>query len=223
MLDILKPQKTDLDELSRIQKEVSQKVIKEDRTGEPELIAGCDISFSEGETAFASCVLLDYPQMEKIESNTVEVEVDFPYIPTFLAFRELKPMLNATKDIEADVYMIDSQGLAHPRRAGLASHLGVIIDRPTLGVAKNRLCGEAEEPGTEKGSYSLLKDDGETIGAAVRTRTDVNPVYVSIGHKISLEKSIEITLQSSPKYKIPEPIRAAHREATQAMKKSQQG
>jgi len=147
MLDILKPQKTDLDELSRIQKEVSQKVIKEDRTGEPELIAGCDISFSEGETAFASCVLLDYPQMEKIESNTVEVEVDFPYIPTFLAFRELKPMLNATKDIEADVYMIDSQGLAHPRRAGLASHLGVIIDRPTLGVAKNRLCGEAEEPG----------------------------------------------------------------------------
>lgn len=220
MLDILDPHNTDLDELSRLQEEVSRKVVKEDELGQPDTIAGCDISFSENDCAFAACVLLDYPELTEIDRNSVKVEVDFPYIPTFLAFRELKPMLRAIEEIEADVYMIDSQGLAHPRRAGLASHLGVVIDRPTIGVAKSRLCGEAEEPGSEKGSYSLLKDDDEVIGAAVRTRTNVNPVYVSIGHKVNLERAIEITLESSPKYKIPEPIRAAHSLATKRMENS---
>lgn len=217
MLDILDPRNTDLDELSRIQEEVSRKVVKEDELGTPDTIAGCDISFSENDYAFAACVLFEYPELVEIDSNSVKVEIDFPYIPTFLAFRELKPMLRAIKGIEADVYMIDSQGLAHPRRAGLASHLGVVMDRPTIGVAKSRLCGEAEEPDSEKGSYSLLKDDDEVIGAVVRTRTDVKPVYVSIGHRITLERAIEITLESAPKYKIPEPIRAAHSLATKCM------
>lgn len=220
MLDILKAPQTDLDELIKIQEEVSSKVIKEDELGEPETIAGCDISFSEEGYAFAACVLLKYPELEEVDSNAVKVEIDFPYIPTFLAFRELKPMLRAIKEIDSDVYMIDSQGLAHPRRAGLASHLGVIINEPSIGVAKNRLCGEAEEPDLKKGSYSLLKDEGEVIGAVVRTRTDVKPVYVSIGHKIDLDRAIEITLKSSPKYKIPQPIRAAHKLATERMKSS---
>lgn len=220
MLDILKAPTTDLDELIRIQKEVSSRVIKEDELGEPETIAGCDISFSEDDYAFAACVLLKYPELEEIDSKTVKIEIDFPYIPTFLAFRELKPMLRAIRAIDSDVYMIDSQGLAHPRRAGLASHLGVVIDEPTIGVAKNRLCGEAEEPDSEKGSYSLLKDDGEVIGAVVRTRTDVKPVYVSIGHKVDLDRAIEVTLKSSPKYKIPEPIRAAHKLGTEQMESS---
>ncbi len=220
MLDILKAPTTDLDELIRIQKEVSSRVIRDDELEEPETIAGCDISFSEDDYAFASCVLFRYPELEQIESNTIKVEIDFPYIPTFLAFRELKPMLRAIKGIDSDVYMVDSQGLAHPRRAGLASHLGVIIDKPTIGVAKSRLCGEAEEPDSEKGSYSLLRDDGEVIGAVVRTRTNVKPVYVSIGHRVNLDRAIEITLESSPKYKIPEPIRAAHKLATERMKSS---
>ncbi len=159
--------------------------------------------------------------MERVESECVEVEVDFPYIPTFLAFRELEPMLKTVKSIESDVYLIDSQGLAHPRRAGLASHLGVIIDKPTIGVAKSKLCGEIDEkPDSKKGSYSYLRDGGEIIGAAVRTRDNTNPVFVSIGHNVSLEKAIEITLNSSPQYKIPEPIRAAHKLATEKMKKS---
>lgn len=221
MLEILDPPKTDLDELSLIQKKVANRVVKEDESGTPSTVAGCDISFSEDETAYSACVLFEYPELEKIESRCVKVEVDFPYIPTFLAFRELKPMLKTVKDMESDVYLIDSQGLAHPRRAGLASHLGVIIDKPTIGVAKSKLCGEIEkEPDPEKGSYTYLKDDGETIGAAVRTRTDTNPVFVSIGHKVSLEKAVEITLQSSPQYKVPEPIRAAHNLATEKMEKS---
>lgn len=217
MLRILKPPTTNLDELSKIQEEVAEMVVKEDKIGELNTIAGCDLSFSEEDQAFAACVLLDYPSLEEIDRKTLEVNVDFPYIPTFLAFRELEPMLRVAKDMEADVYMVDAQGVAHPRRAGLASHLGVVMDRPTLGIAKSRLCGEAEDPKEEKGSYSILKDDGETVGATVRTKKGVNPIYVSIGHKISLERAIEITLNSSPKYKLPEPIRAAHKLATEAM------
>lgn len=218
MFDILKAPHTNLDELSRIQEEVAERVKKENEFKEINTVAGCDISFSEEDRAYAACVSLDYQNLEKIESSVVGVEVNFPYIPTYLAFRELKPMLKAIKGVDSDVYMIDSQGLAHPRRAGLASHLGVIIDEPTIGVAKSKLCGEAETPGSKKGSHSPLKENGETIGAAVRTRTDVNPVYVSVGHKVTLDKAIEITLQTSPQYKIPEPIRAAHKLATEKMK-----
>lgn len=218
MLRILKPPTTDLDELSEIQRKVAKMIIKRDEIGELNTIAGCDISFSEEDRAYAACVLLKYPSLEEIDNKTTEVGVNFPYIPTFLAFRELEPMLRVAKDLKADIYMVDAQGLAHPRRAGLASHLGVVMDRPTLGVAKSQLCGEAEPPSDEKGSYSLLKDDEEVIGAVVRTRSGVNPVYVSIGHKISLKRAIEITLKTSPKYKLPEPIRAAHKLATKAMK-----
>lgn len=218
MLDILKTEQVSLDELRRIQEEVAERVSKEDETRDLNNIAGCDISFSEDEVAVAACVLLKYPEMEKIDSYSVKIKVDFPYIPTFLAFRELEPMLEAVKEIDADLYMVDAQGIAHPRRAGLASHLGVTIEKPTIGVAKNPLCGEAEEPGPERGSYSLLKDEEETIGAILRTRTEVNPVYVSVGHMVDLERAIEITLESAPKYKIPEPIRAAHKLATERMK-----
>ncbi|KXB00266.1 hypothetical protein AKJ47_00435 [candidate division MSBL1 archaeon SCGC-AAA261G05] len=220
MLEILKPPTTNLDELSKIQRKIAKQVIKEDKTGDINTIAGCDISFSKGNQACAASVLLQYPDLKELDHWTEEVEVDFPYIPTYLAFRELEPMLKVLDDVEADVYMIGAQGLAHPRRAGLASHLGAIIDKPTLGVAKNILCGEAKEPEPEKGSYTLLKDKGETIGAAVRTRANVKPVYVSIGHKVSLEKAIEIALKTAPKYKLPEPIRAAHNLATKAMKEN---
>lgn len=218
MLPILKPPTTSLDELSEIQMKVAEKVTKKDEVGEPDIIAGCDISFSKEGEAYAASVLLEYPDLDELDRRITKVKVDFPYIPTFLAFRELEPMLKVLKGVEADVYMIGAQGIAHPRRAGLASHLGVIIDEPTLGVAKNILCGEAKEPSKEKGAYTLLKDKEEVIGAVVRTRSEVKPVYVSIGHKISLEKAIEMTLETAPKYRLPEPIRAAHNLATKAMK-----
>ncbi|MBS3815350.1 MAG: endonuclease V [Hadesarchaea archaeon] len=218
MLDILKPKTTNLDELSKIQNKVANLVVKEDKTEEINTIAGCDISFSQDEEAYAASVLLDFDSLEVIDNWVKKVKVDFPYIPTYLAFRELEPMLKVLNNVKADVYMLGAQGIAHPRRAGLASHLGVIIDKPALGVAKNILCGEAKDPDPEKGSYKLLKDNGETIGAVVRTRSNVKPVYVSIGHKISLGKAIEVTLETSPKYKLPEPIRAAHNLATKRMK-----
>ncbi len=219
MLDILDPKGTDLDRLSGIQRQVAKEVIKEDGVDEPKTVAGCDISFSDENMAVSSCVLFEYPSMDRIESSYRKVEVDFPYIPTYLAFRELKPMLKTVKDVDADVYLIDSHGLAHPRRAGLASHLGVVIDKPTIGAAKSKLHGEIEgDLGKEKGSYSYLMDEEEIIGAALRTRDDTNPIYVSVGHKVSLEKAIEMVLNSCPKYKVPEPIRAAHKLATEKMK-----
>lgn len=219
MLDILKPPSTNLEDLSKIQEEVAKRVIKEDQVCEIRTIAGCDISFSKNDHAYAASVLLDYIDLKELDHEIKKVKIEFPYIPTYLAFRELEPMLRVLKDMEADVYIIEGHGIAHPRRAGLASHIGTIIDKPTIGVAKNILCGEAEEPLMEKGSHTLIKDNGDVIGAAVRTRSNVNPVYVSIGHKVSLERAIDVTLKTSPRYKLPRPIRAAHRLATSAMNK----
>jgi deoxyribonuclease V len=127
-------------------------------------------------------------------------------------------MLNAIKGLDADVYMVGAQGLAHPRRAGLACHLGVALNKPTLGVAKSKLCGSAEEPGQERGAYSLLRDDGKVIGAVLRTQPSGRPVYVSIGHKLSLKTAIRIVLETTRKHRLPEPLRVAHELATSAMK-----
>jgi deoxyribonuclease V len=219
MLPILTPPRANLDELARIQREVAKRVVKRGKPKKLETIAGCDISFTRENRAYAACAILDYSSLGVLKYSVTGVKVKFPYIPTFLAFRELEPMLKVIKKMEADVYMIGAQGLAHPRRAGLASHLGIILKQPTLGVAKSRLCGDAEVPPDERGAYTLLKDRGETIGAVVRTRPGVEPVYVSIGHKISLEVAIRITLETTQKYRLPEPIRAAHQLATDAMKK----
>jgi deoxyribonuclease V len=158
-------------------------------------------------------VLLELKTLEVLEERVRKVRIRFPYLPTFLAFREVEGMLEAAREVEADVYMVDGHGVAHPRRAGLASHLGVVLRRPTLGVAKSRLCGEGEEPPRERGSYALLREGGEVIGAAVRTKTGVKPVYVSVGHGLSLRTAIELTLRTS-RFRMPEPLRLAHSLAT---------
>lgn len=218
MLPILKPPKLDLEELARIQRRVAEQVIEEDRLEKLETIAGCDISFARGNRACAACVLLDYESLEVVKQKVAAVKLKFPYIPTFLAFRELEGMLKAIEGIDADVYMVGAHGRAHPRRAGLACHLGVVLDKPTLGVAKGRLCGTAEEPPQRRGAYALLKDGGETIGAVLRVLPGSRPVYVSVGHKLSLSKAIEIALYTARDHRLPEPLRVAHRLATQEMK-----
>jgi len=220
MLPILKPPKLDLDELARLQERVAKRVIAEDRIRKLETVAGCDISFTQGDLAYAACAVLDYKSLQILNERTVAVKLKFPYIPTFLAFRELRGMLKAVKGMNADVYVVGAQGLAHPRRAGLACHLGVALNKPTLGVAKNRLCGSAEEPKRERGAYSLLRDDGEVIGAVLRTQPSSRPVYVSIGHKLSLKTAIRIALETTRGFRLPEPLRVAHELATQAMKSS---
>ncbi|MCJ7720040.1 MAG: endonuclease V [Candidatus Hadarchaeum sp.] len=218
MLPILKPLKFDLNELARIQEKIAKNVVRKNRFKKLETIAGCDLSFASGDEAYAACALLDYKSLELIDKKIAKVKVKFPYIPTFLAFREFDPMLKVAQAVDADVFMIGAQGIAHPRRAGLASHFGVLINKPTVGVAKGRLCGEAEEPPNKRGAYSLLKDGKEVIGAVLRTQKDAKPVYVSIGHKLSLKTSIKITFETVRENRLPEPLRVAHELATRAMR-----
>jgi deoxyribonuclease V len=220
MLPILRPPKFDLDELARLQKRVAKRVVRENHFKKLERIAGCDISFTRGKSAFAACAVLDYKSLEVLEQKAVGIRLKFPYIPTFLAFRELEGMLKAVEGMEADVYMVGAQGLAHPRRAGLACHLGVVLKKPTLGVAKSRLCGEAALPPKRMGAYSMLEDGGETIGAVLRTQPAAKPVHVSIGNKLSLKTAIKITLETTRDHRLPEPLRAAHELATRTMDKT---
>ncbi len=215
-LDFLLPKKPDLEEMKRIQERVARLVVKRDEIGKLETVAGCDVSFVRGNRAFASCVVLDYKTLQPLESRVEEVKVGFPYIPSFLAFRELEPMLKAVAGTNASVYMVGAHGLSHPRKAGLACHLGVVLDRPTVGVAKSLLCGEAREPKRERGSVEWAIDGGEIIGAAVRIVEGSKPVYVSVGHKVSLETAIKIVLETTRRGPLPEPILQAHELATRA-------
>jgi len=185
--------------------------------GVVETVAGVDVSIRDDMAQAAVCVL-SVPDLDPIDRAIHRQEVPFPYIPGLLSFRETPPVLRALEqlDVQPDVLMTDSHGLAHPRRFGFACHLGVLLDRPALGVAKSILVGKPR--GTldlEKGDRVPLEDRSsdppEQIGAVVRTRTDVNPVYVSVGHRISLAEAVDLTLRCSPRYKIPEPTRHAHR------------
>ena len=139
--------------------------------------------------------------------------MQFPYIPGLLSFREMPAILPALEKLSIwpDVFMTDSQGLAHPRRFGLACHLGVMLNMPAFGVAKTRFIGRYKEPGLEKGSQCPLEDKGEIIGSVVRTRSKVKPVFVSLGHLTTLEDAVRLTFTSTTKYKIPEPTRLAHK------------
>lgn len=221
MLRILKPPKlVDLDELIRVQERVAERVVPEDRWRKLERVAGCDISLARGDRAYASCAVLDRKSLRVLDQKVARVRLRFPYIPTFLALRELEGLLELTKNSRADVYMVGAHGLAHPRGAGLACHLGVVLGKPVLGVAKSKLCGEAEEPKNARNTYTLLRDDGRVIGAVVRTQTGVKPVYVSVGHMLSLKTAIRITLETARKYRLPEPLRIAHILATRAMRGS---
>jgi len=207
----------------------------------PELIAGLDCALSkDGQQILAAAVVLKTPSEQKglwgpleppdfelIETATAQQKLTFPYIPGLLSFRESPVCIAAVEKLknEPDAFIIDGQGLAHPRRLGLAAHLGLFFDKPTIGCAKSKLTGIFENPPPEKGAYSLLKDKKivkrdtqytvrdmqyETIGAVVRTRANVEPVFVSVGNKCMLKDAIEITLTCAIKYRLPEPTRLAH-------------
>jgi deoxyribonuclease V len=200
-------------EAIELQKRLAGEVIRESSNINPRYIAGADISVRLGEkTATAVVVILSYPELEIIETRVVRGELDFPYIPGLLSFRELPLTLAAFEKLRTtpDLVFVDGQGIAHPRRIGIASHLGLCLDIPTIGCAKSLLCGECGTPGGERGNYSEIIDKGETIGAALRTRTGVKPVYISTGHKISLEDAISWAMKCGRGYRIPEPTRQAH-------------
>ncbi|MFC7328565.1 endonuclease V [Marinactinospora rubrisoli] len=178
------------------------------------LVAGLDVTYAPGDTGLvAAVVLLELPDLRVVESHTVSAEPAFPYVPGLFAFRELPPLLRALRRLSAepDVYVCDGYGLAHPRRFGLACHLGVLLDRPALGVAKSAFVGEAVPPARQRGSASDLRDGDEVIGRSLRTQDGVKPVYVSVGHRVDLDSACDLVLRVSPRYRIPEPIRAADR------------
>lgn len=218
VLDIFsKKSVPDLQELKRIQEKVASLVVRGDEITELSTVGGCDVSFAVEDKAYAACAILDYKTLSVLRTKVVKVRVTFPYIPTFLAFRELEPMLKAVEGMDASVYIIGAQGILHPRRAGLASHLGVILDKPTIGVAKSPLCGKVEEPEDKDGAIGWVRDGEEIIGAAVRISKGRKPLYVSIGHKVSLETAIRLTLETT-RSTLPEPLLIAHRLATKAAK-----
>jgi len=200
-------------EAVELQKSLRERVRLQPLTKKIRTIAGADISFNKFEaTVYAGIVVLKLPTLEVVEEVGVVSETKFPYVPGLLSFRESPSVLEAWAKLktEPDAVMFDGQGIAHPRRVGIASHVGLLINRPTLGCAKSVLVGKYEEPEKERGSWTELIDKGEIVGAAVRTKTNVQPIYVSPGHLIDLEGAINLTLQSDGGYRQPEPTRRAH-------------
>jgi len=174
-------------------------------------IAGVDVGIHGG-ILRAAVVVLNYPELGIVENATATRPVTFPYIPGLLSFREGPVILDAIEKISdaPDLVIFDGHGIAHPRRLGIASHIGLLIDIPTIGCAKSRLCGQYEEPGLDRGSHAPLIDKGETIGSVVRTRTGVKPVFVSIGHRLDLCVSVKFVLACCEGYRLPETTRKAH-------------
>ena len=186
------------------------------RAAAVEVVAGTDISYlRERKLALGAVVLMDYPGLEVLEVVTSAVEVDFPYVPGLLSFRELPALLPALEALEGtpDLIFADGQGVAHPRGLGLASHLGLLTGVPTIGCAKSRLVGEADEPGPEVGDWTPLVYRERTVGAVLRTRRGVKPVFISVGHLIDLPSSLEMILACLRGVRLPEPQRRAHLEA----------
>jgi deoxyribonuclease V len=176
-------------------------------------IAGADISYNKySETVYAGIVVLSLPDLRIIESAGVRSIAKFPYVPGLLSFREAPSLLEAWEKLKTkpDVLMLDGQGIAHPRRFGIACHMGVLLDWPTIGCAKSILVGKYGELGLETGSRSPLIDKGEQVGVALRTKNKVAPVYVSPGHLIDLDSAVDLVLRSITKYRLPETTRQAH-------------
>ena len=196
-----------------IQKKLGARVLKRwDRRG-VDLVAGADVHFPARETLRAAVVICTYPEFGIVESIVHDEPCTFPYIPGLLSFREIPGLLAAWRGLRTkpDVVLCDGQGIAHPRGLGLASHLGILLELPTIGCAKSPLFGDFTEPGPLKGNRSPITDGrGRTIGAVVRTRDHTRPIYVSVGHRIDLRNAVRLALACTTRYRIPEPLRAAH-------------
>ena len=200
-------------EAVELQKRLRERVRVEPLKGKVETVAGADISFNKFDpTIYTAVVVLRLPTLEVVEEVGLVSETKFPYVPGLLSFRESPSVLEAWSRLktEPDAVMFDGQGLAHPRRVGIASHVGLIIDRPTFGCAKSVLVGKYEEPGAGRGAWTPLVDKGETVGAALRTKDRVQPIYVSPGHLMDVESAVALTLRCHGGYRQPEPTRRAH-------------
>ncbi|MGD2269668.1 MAG: deoxyribonuclease V [Desulfobacterales bacterium] len=195
-----------------LQKRLAAKVIRKSTLKLPATVAGVDTGYSNG-MARAAVVNLKYPSLEPAGHAVSSGRVDFPYIPGLLSLREGPVILEALAKLTPapDLLIVDGHGIAHPRRFGLACHIGLLADIPSIGCAKTKLLGAYDELGPERGSFSYLIDQGEIIGAVLRTRSNVKPVFVSIGHKVNLKECIEFVLNCCRGYRLPETTRRADR------------
>ena len=199
-----------------MQQHLSTQVLRDGEIVGPRYIAGVDVSVSRSRgAATGAVVVLEYPGLRLVESRVIHGEVDFPYVPSLLSFREAPLVLRACQALEITpgLILVDGQGIAHPRRIGLASHLGLFLDAPTIGCAKSRLCGSHATPGVEPGEYTELVDGNDVVGMVLRTKLGTKPVYVSTGHKIDLPTSVHWVLECCKGYRLPEPLRLAHQAA----------
>ena len=200
-----------------LQKDLADKVIRYDQLDNIRYIAGVDVGFENNhQTTRAAVALLSYPDLKLKAHAIARRPTDFPYVPGLLSFREIPASIQAIEQLKQkpDLILCDGQGLAHPRRLGIACHLGLLLDIPTIVVGKTRLIGKHEEPPNEKGSWVPLMDKGEEIGAVLRTRVNVKPLYISLGHRISLTSAVDYVMHSISRYRLPETTRWAHRLAS---------
>ena len=211
-------------EARALQEALAGRVIQQGLSKPVTTVAGVDVAMDKN-TAWAAVAVLDFPGLKLREWAGAVRPLTFPYVPGLLTFREGPVILGAVAKLNTmpDLFIFDGQGRAHPRRLGIASHMGLLLDKPSIGCAKSRLCGFYEEPGPERGSYAVLEDHGEIIGAVVRTRSGVKPVFVSVGHRIDLQASIEFVLACCKKYRLPETTRWAHRLAGEAKGRARDG
>lgn len=200
-------------EAKQIQLELASQVSRQSEPIKPRFVAGVDISAPDSRgIARAAAVILSYPELKVVEVKTAEDKLNFPYVPGLLSFREAPLVLDACRklSIKPDLMVADGQGIAHPRRFGIASHLGLLLDVPSIGCAKSRLCGTHSPVPAEIGDYADLTDNGEIIGVALRSKVDANPIYVSIGYRIDLPAAIHWVMECCRGYRLPEPSRLAH-------------
>ena len=200
-----------------IQNQLRSQVITEDQLGDVQYVAGVDLGFEEdGAISRAAVAVLSFPDLQLQEKAIAKRPTTFPYIPGFLSFREIPAILDALETISTtpDLIVCDGQGIAHPRRLGIACHLGVLIDIPTIGAAKSLLVGKHDEVQVEKGSWQPLRYRGEVVGAVLRSRTGVKPLYISPGHRISLPTAIDYVMRCTTKYRLPETTRWADKLAS---------
>jgi deoxyribonuclease V len=200
-----------------LQRQLRERVIVADQLGTVRLVAGLDVGpESDGRVMRAAVAVLSFPDLKTADQVVARRPESFPYIPGLLSFREIPALLDALAKlgVTPDLLLCDGQGLAHPRRFGLACHLGVLTGIPSIGVAKSLLVGEHAPLPSARGAWRPLRHQGEVVGAALRTRAGVAPVYVSIGHKVSLATAIDYVLACAPRYRLPETTRAAHRLAS---------
>jgi deoxyribonuclease V len=202
----------------KTQKQLAGRVIEVDDLPPIRHVAGVDVGIrQQGRVARAAVAVLDFPALELVDCAVAERELGFPYIPGLLSFRELPAVLDAMAILKTrpDLLLCDGQGYAHPRRFGIACHLGVLTGMASIGVGKTRLLGEYAEPGADRGDWTPLYHRGETIGAVLRTRPGCKPLFISRGHRVSLATAIEYVMQCTTRFKLPETTRHAHRLASE--------